>query len=397
MSGISIVEEAVLELAKKSPFYNYLFMHIERLPSLKIRTFSLRVSNNGSLQLHYNPETLSAKPLALVQALLEHECFHIVNGHLLIPIKSSRYKALWDLSMDAAVNQYIPALDAFSLPMDQLLMEGCGTDNERFFVAPPASMPGETAEFYFNWAVEFMKNNKTLDLELLEENLEKADSHENFGDFELPREFVEELLKSIVAETYEKAKKGAPEGIEASISLFINKPLLDWKTIIRSFFGSAQYIGRYRTPLWPNRRYEDQPGWRSDFAAKVAIIVDTSGSIVDEEFDAFFGEIDSITRLTDSRLWLIQVDETVQSVTKYGSGMWKELKLIGKGETNIQPAVDYAEENLRPEGLIIFTDGFTDIPHIKRKVVFVLSKHFNPGFLEDARRIYGKYSAVILK
>ena len=126
-------------------------------------------------------------------------------------------------------------------------------------------------------------------------------------------------------------------------------------------------------------------------------MVDTSGSIVDEEFNAFFSEIDTLTRLTDSKIWLIQVDETVQSVTKYGRGMWKNLKLIGKGETNLQPAVDYAQDKLRPEGLIVFTDGFTDLPHVMRKVIFVLSKHYNPGFLEDAKRIYGKYSVVVLR
>ncbi|WP_245612764.1 VWA-like domain-containing protein [Kosmotoga pacifica] len=397
MPRASVVEEAVVELARKSPFYNYLFMHIERIPTSKVRTFSLRISGEGNIQLYYNPEVLSSKPIEMVQALLEHECFHIINGHILIPVKNSRYKALWDLSMDAAINQYIPVLDAFSLPMDQLLMEGCGTDNERFFVAPPASIPGETAEFYFQWGLEFMKKNKTVDLELLEENIEMADSHESFGDFELPREFIEELLKNIVSETYEKAKDGIPEGIEASISLFLNKPLLDWRTMIRSFFGSAQYIGRYRTPLWPNRRYEDQPGWRNDYAAKLVIILDTSGSIVDEEFNAFFSEIDMLTRLTDSKIWLIQVDEAVQAVTKYGRGMWKDLKLIGKGETNLQPAIDYAQRELRPEGLIIFTDGFTDLPHVKRKVIFVLSRHYNPEFLEDAKKIYGNSSVVILK
>ena len=89
--------------------------------------------------------------------------------------------------MDAAVNQFIRELDAFSLPMDSILKEGCGTDNERFFVGPPMQYPGMTAEFYHDWGLDFMKKNKTIDLELLDSNISRPDSHEDFGKFELPR------------------------------------------------------------------------------------------------------------------------------------------------------------------------------------------------------------------
>lgn len=392
-----IVEEAVIELGRRSPFYNYLFLFIERVRSSTVRTFKLRVSSRGNLQLLYNPEVLRDKPLELVVALLEHEALHIVNGHILIPVKEKRDRLLWDLCMDAAINQFIPVLDAFSLPLDELLMEGCGTDNERMFIAPPAFLPNQTAEYYHDWAVEFMKKNKTIDLELIETNLEKTDSHEDFGNFELPKEFVQELLNNVVAETYRKAKDGLPEGLEHVVTLFLDRPILDWRTMIRRFFGSSVHVGRYRTPLRPNRRYDDQPGWRNDYAAKIVVVLDTSGSIIEDEFNAFFSEIDIVTRLTDSRIWLVQVDETVQSVMKYGKGMWKDLKLIGRGETDLQPAIDYAQENLRPEGIIVFTDGYTDLPLVKRKVLFVLSRQCNKEFVEEAKEVYGRSSVVVLR
>ncbi len=110
-----------------------------------------------------------------------------------------------------------------------------------------------------------------------------------------------------------------------------------------------------------------------------------------------FSEIDIVTRLTDSRIWLVQVDETVQSVMKYGKGMWKDLKLIGRGETDLQPAIDYAQENLRPEGIIVFTDGYTDLPLVKRKVLFVLSRQCNKEFVEEAKEVYGRSSVVVLR
>jgi predicted metal-dependent peptidase len=391
-----LMERAVFELGKDSPFYNFLLLFIDRIPSSVTRTVRLRVTSRGRFQLLYNPDVLGNKPLAFTKALLKHECLHIVNGHILIPVNRSREKVVWDLAMDAAVNQYIPELDAFSLPLDSLLSEGCGTDNERFFVGPPMAHPGETAEFYHSWAMDFMRKNRSIDLELLEGNLSRVDSHEDFGSFELPKEFIEDLLKQVVSETLEKARTGIPEGLEDVMKLVLDNPVLDWRNVIRRFFGSSTYVGRYRTPMRPNRRYDDQPGWKSDYAAKLVVVVDTSGSVIEDEFNAFFGEIDAVTRITDSRIWLVQVDETVQSVMKYGKGMWRDLKLVGRGETDLQPAVDYSQENLRPEGLIIFTDGYTDLPSVARRVLFVLSKSHNPDFASEARSIYGKSSVVFL-
>lgn len=397
MQERGLMERAVFELGIDSPFYNFLLLFIDRIASPAVRTIKLRVNSRGRFQLIYNPDVLRSKPLIFTKSLLKHECLHIVNGHILIPINKSREKTIWDLSMDAAVNQYIPELDALSMPMDSLLIEGCSTDNERFFVGPPQSLPGQTAEFYHDWALDYMRKNNSIDLELLERDLVGEDSHEDFGNFELPKEFVEDLLKQVISETLEKANSGIPEGLEEKMRLVLDNPVLDWKNMIRRFFGSSMYIGRYRTPMKPNRRYQDQPGWRTDYAAKLVVIVDTSGSIIEEEFNDFFGEVDSVVRVTDSRIWLVQVDETVQSVMKYGKGMWRDLKLMGRGETDLQPAVDYCQESLRPEGLLVFTDGFTDLPHVSRRVLFVLPKKHNPSFADEARSIYGKSSVVLLK
>ena len=105
MINEELMERAVFELGKDSPFYNFLLLFIDRIPSVAVRTLKLRVSSRGRFQLLYNPDTLRNKPLAFTKALLKHECLHIVNGHILIPVSKSREKMLWDLSMDAAVNQ----------------------------------------------------------------------------------------------------------------------------------------------------------------------------------------------------------------------------------------------------------------------------------------------------
>ena len=87
---------------------------------------------------------------------------------------------------------------------------------------------------------------------------------------------------------------------------------------------------------------------------KLVVVVDTIvGSIIEEEFNSFFSEIDEVTRVTDSRVWLVQVDETVQSVMKTWKRECGETSSSWEEENpDLQPAVDYAQEKLRPEGLL---------------------------------------------
>ena len=80
----------------------------------------------------------------------------------------------------------------------------------------------------------------------------------------------------------------------------------------------------------------------------------------------------------------------------YHKGNWQEIILKGKGSTNLQPAVDYVEQNIRPEGIIVFTDGWLEVPNVQRRILFVLSKKYNPDFLTQVIEYYGKNSVVIL-
>ncbi|MDI3516522.1 MAG: hypothetical protein PWP37_427 [Thermotogota bacterium] len=390
------VESAAIELGKESPFYTYVFMYLERVATSRVRTLKLRVSDQGRFQLFYNPELLENKPKELVKALLLHELLHIINGHVLIKPENKRDRIIWDLAMDAAVNQHIPGLYAFSVPLDVLIAEGCGTDNERLFVAPPDFMPNRTAEEYHRWILEEFHKSKKIDLEIIEEMRENVDSHEDFGTLPISQEMVEDLLKQVVSEAVSKSRDRVPPAIKEVVDVVISRPRVHWKTALRRFVGSAILGERYRTPMRPNRRYSDQPGWRREYLAKIAIILDTSGSIIEDEINAFLSEIDGLTRLLDTQLWMIQVDEAVRSVTRYSKGQWKDFQILGRGGTDLQPAVDYAQKELRVEGLVIFTDGYVDLPLVKRRVLFVLSRTFSKEFAEEARQVYGTGSVVTL-
>jgi len=389
-----IIEKAWIELGKESIFYNYLKMYFDNIPSENVRTVKLSVSKSGRFKIIFNPRRLKAKGLIFTKAILKHEIFHIIHGHIFIKPKDKTDRQIWNLAMDAAINQQIKELDAFSVPLDVLLDEGCGTDNENLFVGPPMNYINRTVEEYYKWIMEYYEKSNKADLELIEDN--RVDSHEDFGNFEIMEEIVTDLVSEVISEAYEKSKGDVPSGLEIPISLIINKSKRNWKDLIRRFFGNSIVIEKYRTPLRPNRRYENQPGWRSLFGPEIAIVIDTSGSIIEEEYTDFFSEIERIAKIYDSRIYIIQVDNSVQNVLKYGKGDWKNINIKGKGNTDLEPAIEYLEENIRPEGIIVFTDGYVDVPIIKRRALFVLSKNYNEEFKKSVEEIYGIKSVIVL-
>lgn len=152
-----IVEKAWIELSKESIFFSYARMRFDMLKSETVRTVKLSITSNGNFRLIYNPRRLKSKGINFTKAIIKHELYHIIFGHIFIKIKNERLKGIWDLAMDASINQYIYELDALAKPLNVMLGEGHAPDNEILFVTAPIDMPGKTAEEYFQYCLKFLK------------------------------------------------------------------------------------------------------------------------------------------------------------------------------------------------------------------------------------------------
>lgn len=370
-------------MIKKNPFYGYLLMGTF-FKEAQVRNLALTVSRNGDFVILYNPVSVAAKAEELLEALLLHELMHYVNRHYLVRPKDERDKKIWDLAKDAAINQFIPLLDAYSIPLNVLIAEGHAADNEIIFVGPPVHMLNCTAEEYHDYIISELEKKDSFDLEIVAELLPGQHNET----FDLPLDVVLELLDERVGKAFNLFGHELPSGLREFVGRSVNVARINWRIALQRFFGISQRSDRYQTPLRPNRRYDDQPGWRYTYEPKITVIVDTSGSIIEEELNEFLTELESISRIIGS-FKLIQIDKSVRFVTEYRLGKWKDLEIYGGGETDLQPAVDMAERDFRSEGIVIFTDGYVDLPKVTRRVLFVLSRKHNIDFYVDAKRIYG--------
>lgn len=391
----SELEKIILNLGKKSPFYLYLLLGVSRIPSKDVKTIDLSFSRFKTV-LYYNPDWVFKTSSDFVEGMIMHLIMHLINLHFLIKPKDSRDRVIWDLAMDAAINQHIPQLAAFGIPLNLLIEEGHGVDNERLFVLPPDWMPDKSAEEYHKWILKRMEELGRFDIMIMGEIRESnSDSHKGLYNVQNV-DMILEINKNILKKAFNLYGSELPSGIRRLVEIAVSRPVLNWKDAIRHFAGASEYGERYLTVLKPNRRYENQPGWRTSHAAKLGVIVDTSGSIIEEELDKFFSEIEALSRYVDTSFVLVQVDRAVNLEMRYSKGDYRNIEIVGGGETDLQPAVNYIEDKYRPEGIVIFTDGYTDLPSVKRRVLFVLSKYHSEEFSTSARKKYGHSSVVVL-
>lgn len=150
------------------------------------------------------------------------------------------------------------------------------------------------------------------------------------------------------------------------------KPKVDWREQLREFMSAVSTGKDDSTWRRPSRRWLAQdiymPSTISESMGPLLVAVDTSGSIGDKELASFLSEIIGICEsVTPEALHLIEVDAKVQEHQVYdrenfGSLMCKR-SFKGGGGTDMRQIFSFIEErNIKPEAVVVLTDGYTPWP-----------------------------------
>lgn len=143
---------------------------------------------------------------------------------------------------------------------------------------------------------------------------------------------------------------------------------VDWREALREFV-SAVAVGKDDSS-WrrPNRRWLQHdiymPSTIAESMGRLAIAVDTSGSIRDEDINKFLSEVVAImTNVNPEIVDLLYWDSAVAGHEVYGLGDGDKLmastKPKGGGGTTPSCITDYMKEhNLKPECVVVLTDGY---------------------------------------
>ena len=158
------------------------------------------------------------------------------------------------------------------------------------------------------------------------------------------------------------------------------KPKVDWKRVLKIFSSSSGRTVIYHTMKRISKRYGTRPGIRIKQFKKIAVVIDTSGSIEEETLAQFFKEIDTMYR-AGTEVHIIECDAAVGNAYPYKKNA--PIKISGGGGTNYDPAFDYINKNkrLQIDACVYLTDGHAPEPKInpRCKLLYVITPEGNIG------------------
>jgi predicted metal-dependent peptidase len=142
------------------------------------------------------------------------------------------------------------------------------------------------------------------------------------------------------------------------------KPRIDWRRKLRIFAA-----GGYRTRVVPtnrrmSKRFGTFPGIRIQREQRVAVVIDTSGSIGKDQLEMFFSEIHGVWR-TGAEVLVVECDAAVQRTYPYKGKTPQDVS--GGGGTAFDPAFQWLRQpqNGRFDACLYLTDGYGPEPQVR--------------------------------
>ncbi len=201
---------------------------------------------------------------------------------------------------------------------------------------------------------------------------------------------LEAIRREVAQRILEAAKKrGDVPGDLIRFAEGVLAPKVPWETLLRALVSQALAPVRgpvHRTYAVLHRRTPFLgailPGGR-DGLPRIALVVDTSGSMADRELEQALAEVRRILALVGT-LTVYSVDAAVQAVQTVRDA--RQVRLKGGGGTDMRAGIEEALKG-RPDLIVVYTDGYTPWPEKPPPVPVVVVCTTNQSTPPWARRV----------
>ena len=158
------------------------------------------------------------------------------------------------------------------------------------------------------------------------------------------------------------------------------KPKVDWRRALRIFASSSRRTRVVHSMKRISKRSGTRPGIKIKHFQKMAVAIDTSGSVSDDHLGLFFSEVHGMWR-QGAEIDIIECDADVQRHYTY-RGKLPEF-VSGRGGTVFDPVFKFLRKNrqMQFDGCIYLTDGYADEPEIRPpcKLIWVITPDGDAG------------------
>lgn len=348
--------------------------------------------------------------------VLAHETWHCVLLHMFR--EQGRDHQLWNIAIDMETNNIIKnsAPDSTFHPPSMALF-------------PPSHLENHSAEEIYEYLLSKQNLNKNAgtsksgncsnnDKQSIQGQFDNHKCNDSSGagdkklskdkygergydpDFnpQLAQTTCDEIRDAVISEAQkiEKTAGEIPGCLKKIINQFRTKEI-KWQDELAKFTTTT--LGDRRQWLPPQRRHVYNEMYfqsRRGETIDVVVAIDTSASCLDA-IPKFFTELISlIETFGDYKLMVIQCDRKVSQVDEYDSSYGQRLdpnipmQMSGGGGTSFVPPFDYLKDNnITPNCLIYFTDGYGDPPARAPNypVLWILTSDCNENFCSWGKKI----------
>lgn len=368
---------------KSNPIYASTLMQCARVYTHEIPTLAVAVTQQVLLLI--NPdfffgklkvkdkktgkeEEVGCKDTQQRLAVIEHEILHLIFYHL---SRGQRHhdRERSNIAADVVCNQFV----RWKLPGDPCTFEKYGLEKDKdmdtYYVALKKQQddkgkvgdhnPGATGRgSHETWSDpggegDGEKENETL----------KRCGIDSGGLADSAKEaIVCDILRNAVNREGEAAMGKLPGSVANQLKEMIKekKPTQPWNSILRRFVGTHGSSQLKQTIKHCSKRFRDpltgfkvRPGLRVKRSKKILIGIDTSGSMGEDEFNLFAGEIRMISRYNKD-ITVAECDTEVHRSYPYRGKM---DYVVGRGGTDMNPIKKMFVEG-KYDLCICFTDGY---------------------------------------
>jgi len=366
----------VHRLLMDEPFFAALSRRMDKRATNAIPTAGVTVTEEGKLQMVYNPKFFAPLSDDARKDILKHEFYHIVFQHvtggrfLSFRDMAPNERKIHNIAMDLAINGHLP-----NLP-EGACFPGKG---------PFAHLePFKSAEHYLRELRKMQKDEPEGEGKGEGEGgeggtpggqgggqgqgnpldgMDSFDDHSGWDEMDdQTKQIAEERVKEFIKDAVEEANTSSrgwgsvPADCRKDIIASISTKV-DWRKVLRYFVKQSQKANKRSTVRKINKRYPYMhPGKKATRTAKIAIAIDQSGSVSEEMLTAFFGELNTLAKIAEFTVipFDTRVDPEKNFVWKKGQSRKTERTMYGG--TCFDAPTKFVNETGGFDGLIICTD-----------------------------------------
>ncbi len=356
-----------------------------RLPLKEASPSWCRSAATDARHFYYNRAYIDKLSVEQTQFVLAHEALHCALSHF--ARRGHRVLRRWDLACDFAINPLL-VKDGLRPPPEAVVFDQYqGMTAEEIYPCIDDSLDNETLDQHIYDGDEGGQGQDSQGGGTSSQQSKgeqgggsaterSGSSHgEDSGEAEPPpaplskqeREDLERQWEQYVASAANRAQQaGRLSGLMARLVEDRLQPQLPWRALLAHyFFQNARSDYNY---MRPSRREGEMilPSLRST-QCELAVALDVSGSIGEDELAQFIAEINAIKGTLPVRVTLFACDAGLAEGGPWLYEPWEEFalprKFQGGGGTDFNPVFDWiGREDLRPDVLLYFTDADGEFP-----------------------------------